>query len=95
MKIIVYNEKGMQVEKLEDLLVPKPTLHEGTLYIFYEVAPFTVVSKLVRTLDVGEVEDVVAVKTKKSVTVYEELPEPIAEKLGIGKEQGVQRKVEV
>jgi len=95
MRITVYSENGKQLEKLENILVPKPTSYEGTLYVFYESPAFTAVSKVVRIPGEREVEDVVAVKTTKNIHIYEELPESIAEKLGIEKEKAVPRKVKV
>jgi len=95
MRIVVYDEKGRELEKLENILVPKPTAYEGTLYVVYETASFAVVAKVLRIPGERETEDIVAVKTPKEIRVYEELPEPLAEELGIEKERAVREKVKI
>jgi len=95
MRIVVYDEKGRQIEKAENILVPKPSNYDGILYVVYESASFAVVAKILRVPGEREAEDIVAVKTSKDVHIYEEIPDPIAEKLGIEKERAVPMKVKV
>jgi len=95
MRIVVYDEKGRQVEKAENILVPRPSGYDGILYVVYESASFAVVAKVLRIPGERETEDIVAVKTSKGLHIYEELPETLAEKLGIEKERAVPSKVRV
>ena len=66
------------------MLVPK-SLREGTFYLVYEsLFNVKVVTKVVREPPEREEEKVVAVKTDGKVLVFEEMPERLAEELGIG-----------
>lgn len=85
MIITVYNKRGYPVETLEDVLVPRPTT-TNTLYIEYEGMGFKVITKLVREPGKGETEKILAIKTGRKVYVYGDLPERLAEKLGVSRE---------
>jgi hypothetical protein len=95
MKVIVYNERGHPIEKIDKLLVPKPTTATGTLYVEYESKSFKVVTRLERQPGEQETERVVAVKVGNEVRIYEDIPEPIAERLGVARTEAVKKKVTV
>lgn len=87
MIVTIYNRRGYPVETLEDVLVPRPSA-TGTLYIEYKGIGLTVVTKLVRSPGRGEDEKIVAVRTRRKLYVYGELPGRLAENVFTGTSSG-------
>jgi len=85
-RITVYNEKGFPVETVESALAP-PYDREGVFYVEYESFDIRVVTRVERRFPEKEAEKIVAVKHNGKIMVFDELPEKLAERLGVGKEE--------